>query len=353
MSHPASKFQSNPIHPVSVYGGESDFALVYIQKGDAVYGRCIVDDVNKRYVRIYPSSIHETMSPEQQRYHDAIKKWLSENGYKKVSGFAGSKFNLIRRGANIVAPYIDGDDTQAEESPCGKFIIVTDDPCSEYDCQQYDPGGFLLENERSRYRCDSCEDRLDEDDCMPSENGTIYCESCYYERFSTCNRCGREESADDVETVNISIRRGRLTESWCRHCVEEHAFSCEECEEIFKDDLQFETKDGCFACESCFNSFSSCYNCTDVFADDQTLRKSLIDSELRCKNCADYHDTDNRAFLIGDDFACEEHSSFVTKEVCGDSFFDSLLSFFTINARADVSSHIATAPQFNEQWRAL
>ena len=46
--------------------------------------------------------------------------------------------------------------------------------------------------------CDSCGDEVSREDSYSSENGDTYCESCYYEHYTRCEECDRELDRDEV-----------------------------------------------------------------------------------------------------------------------------------------------------------
>jgi hypothetical protein len=60
------------------------------------------------------------------------------------------------------------------------------------------------------WRCDSV---VDKDDCRSDDNGNVYCESCWNDKFSYCEECDSECEANDMVTMHWYGRSVKL--SWC------------------------------------------------------------------------------------------------------------------------------------------
>src|SRR3990167_1194562 len=134
---------------------------------------------------------------------------------------------------------------------------------------------MVVESDENSATCDSCGDRLSEDNSFYSEiSGCDYCESCYCDRFSRCEKCGKEVCNDDMVTIQDSRQYTDVCEScaselgavkcdcdrwnvdnyriaedgdyaYCDHCFDSHIeFTCEEC------GCSYEYTDGCESCST-------------------------------------------------------------------------------------------------------
>lgn len=180
MSHGADDYASY-CHPVRVYAGP-DLALAYIKDGDGrPAARALVWPEKMVHGRVYGD------------YH-RLKTALAS------AGFTGGDFDgaRIRRLWDddhhcLVLPYVDGRAGYATDD--GEFVrlgirgdISVQDPDYVNGLQE---GGNV-----SRYSCDACDDRIDEDDAYNNDHGT-YCHSCYAERFFTCDATGDHDIPQD------------------------------------------------------------------------------------------------------------------------------------------------------------
>ncbi|MDD5395289.1 MAG: hypothetical protein PHE17_19880 [Thiothrix sp.] len=179
------------VHPVSIYG-DSDLQLAYLGDIDNATARALIRPSNKTYVRIYG---------DDQRLRAALKgKGYTPDG----DGFLGAKVRKIESGGTYIAPYIDGHDG-LDHAGEGWFEIVRS---GDYEACRTD--GLLEENE-------------DEDE----------------DRF-TCEHCDERADIDEASTVNVEsrYRQGRFREeTWCNHCVENHAFYCHGTDESYSDNV--------------------------------------------------------------------------------------------------------------------
>jgi hypothetical protein len=118
-------------------------------------------------------------------------------------------------------PYMD---TMRYAKMEGCKVILYSDSCKRHDhCLDRTDG----ELEDSMCCC-SCEDGIDEDNAYYQEGDGPYCNSCFRERYSCCDRCSEDFPADDGVTVNNDGE-----ETWCQSCAERHAFYCEHSEEYY------------------------------------------------------------------------------------------------------------------------
>ena len=64
---------------------------------------------------------------------------------------------------------------------------------------------------------------------------------CIEDRRPQCDHCGDRVDEDDARPVVVEFRsngRPRSLETWCRRCVDYHAFNCEGIDEYVSDDLE-------------------------------------------------------------------------------------------------------------------
>jgi hypothetical protein len=100
----------------------------------------------------------------------------------------------------------------------------------------------------NRYTCDCCGDRIDDGETYsgPDGDGT-YCESCYNDRFSNCERCGETYDTDDVHEVTGHSRYSYL----CDDCMEHvGAVKCESCDDYTVDYVIMQDSGNAY-CEHC------------------------------------------------------------------------------------------------------
>jgi len=120
-----------------------------------------------------------------------------------------------------------------------------------------------------------------------SDSGDTYCDNCYHERFTTCNRCGAEVRREDSYLVNhlyvYCANCYRTQHTTCAHCGREiswndaipddegHAYcldchrqlfvTCEACGADVPVEYAHE-QDGYWYCEDCFHEhFAHCDRC--------------------------------------------------------------------------------------------
>ncbi len=79
-----------------------------------------------------------------------------------------------------------------------------------------------------------------------------------------CDRCG-----DGTESDLLTVDRGRSSGEWCQDCVDNHAFTCDDCGETFDNNSGC----GCNAqgnavCESCSGDYFTCDDCGDTFSNE-------------------------------------------------------------------------------------
>jgi hypothetical protein len=142
----------------------------------------------------------------------------------------------------------------------------------------------------SRYTCDSCGERVDEDDTFSGVDGDgIYCQSCYDERFSCCDKCGETCDRDDVHSVS-----GSRYDYLCGYCLERiGAVKCNDCGDYSVDDYHIMQDSENVYCESCTdrNTEFTC-QCGERF-------EYAMDDGDKCESC-DYVYCDKCSEMVSD-----------------------------------------------------
>jgi formylmethanofuran dehydrogenase subunit E len=164
---------------------------------------------------------------------------------------------------------------------------------------------------RGRYSCDHCGDRVNEDDYYsgPSGDGT-YCESCYNDLFSCCEKCNETFNNDDVYRVS-----GSRYDWLCEYCLERiGAVKCEDCGDYSVDDYNIMQDSENVYCESCAdrNTEFTC-QCGERF-------EYAMDDGDKCESC-DYVYCDKCNEMVSDH---DDHDSDVhpgdDSEISGPEF---------------------------------
>ena len=151
--------------------------------------------------------------------------------------------------------------------------------------------------------CCVCGDSVEEDGMRTSDNGDIYCESCYSDNFAycdycnnevpvenylgnglcsdcgaQCHNCGRIHKNDDMST-------GPDDESYCQDCFSDKFSFCEGCEtDVDRDDIK-EGPDGNLYCQDCYdNIFIECDECNEVIEKDESVKDC---GKAYCQDCYD------------------------------------------------------------------
>jgi hypothetical protein len=128
------------------------------------------------------------------------------------------------------------------------------------------------EDESRRHQCDSCGDRVDEDDIYYMERyGYSICESCREYNWSYCDDCQRDTHIDDMRSFEARIKRGS---AWverevycCDSCQDEEYRECDGCEMWVPINQEMtETVDGDSVCGYCLGEeFEKCDECNEYY----------------------------------------------------------------------------------------
>jgi hypothetical protein len=153
---------------------------------------------------------------------------------------------------------------------------------------------------RGRYSCDHCGDRIHEDYTFSGANGDgTYCESCYNDLFSFCEKCDETFNNDDVYRVS-----GSRYDWLCEYCLERiGAVKCDDCGDWTVDDYHIMRDSENVYCESCVdrNTEFTC-QCGERF-------EHAMDDGDTCESCDYvYCDKCNEMVSDRDDHDSETHS---------------------------------------------
>lgn len=158
-------------------------------------------------------------------------------------------------------PYINGD---------SGFVLSQEDDTVEHERIDLNLE-CVYEDSRE---CASCDCRIRGDDYHEHDD-EYYCNSCFEDRFSSCEMCNEYHENDDINRVEDD-RYSYL----CDRCVSYLGFrSCYECGEYTR--AYTTTEDTCNEyCESCAeNHLTTCNECDNYFADSDRVADGL------CEDC--------------------------------------------------------------------
>jgi hypothetical protein len=303
MSNSSDSYQSDE-HPVRVYAG-FDLQLAYLERDGRVTARALVWPKQKCNSRIYG---------DETRLRDL----LDGAGYSD-GDLSGARIARIEHGrGGFVMPYIDG------EKACedmGSHLLIGS---GSIGC------GNTNGLSGAAFTCCSCGEGVDEDDCRSDGNGNRYCEECYDNDFSNCERYGEECAPDEVREVICNSRygsRGRMTQFWGQRAQDDHAFECEGNGQLYSDDFLVTLADGtkwsqdyfedngtvcegdseCYASEDCVQLEGGTTWSKDYFADNGVT----VDGKLYDKDDAPETDEEEEEgpALVRPDYAYSHRAS--------------------------------------------
>ena len=104
--------------------------------------------------------------------------------------------------------------------------------------------------------CANCNETFKFDDTV-NHNGTLYCEDCFNELFTTCSICNQTISNDDSHYIDDEIV--------CDSCSDKNYYPCDDCGEIVKLENTNEVTAGKLVCNCCFDNYRECGSCGDWF----------------------------------------------------------------------------------------
>jgi hypothetical protein len=249
MAHSADHFDSS-VHPCRIYAA-GDLAVAYMVRHDAITARALVWPDKKLHSRVYG---------DETRLGDLLELAGYTNG-----SLAGARMLRIEEHDGFVMPYVDNHG--AEEA--GEFLRLTR---HNSDINVGNQNGLSGPG----YHCSSCDCGLGEDDGRSTDDGELYCDDCYSERYGYCDHdqedCDRDTMADVI--VRRNARTGRnVTEWWGQNAQENHAFTCDGNGNMYHNDLRVELADGTEWSQEYFEDNGSiCEGNGDAYASEDMVQ---------------------------------------------------------------------------------
>jgi hypothetical protein len=262
MSHDAGSYVGR-VHPTRAYAGP-DLQVAYITDASRPTGRAVVWPDRKQYARIYGD-------------YDRMKDALEREGYAP-GDLCGARLAVLEAdNGGYHLPYLDG---ERYASHVGDYIVIG--AGDDLRCDSTD--GVV--NGGPEYSCCNCGDGLDEDDARHTDDGDVYCDSCYWEAFGHCEVCSNDVARDDMRDVSEVPNRASLGRSWrhadfvCAGCYDEAIRSCDSCgTDHIREDLT-EAPNGQDYCGDCHGEHVGvCADC-----EGETMRDEMSDED-RCTDC--------------------------------------------------------------------
>jgi hypothetical protein len=199
--------------------------------------------------------------PSRAEVSKIIKKVFAghdvELHYKSVSVYNSNDENI---------PYVNS----------GTGFVLAESGHDFLDASHVDLDWEVSGRGRGRYSCDHCGDRIHEDDTFSGPDGDgMYCESCYTDLFSTCEKCNETFNNDDVHRVS-----GSRYDYLCEYCLERiGAVKCDDCGDWTVDDYTIMQDSENVHCDSCVdrNTEFTC-QCGERF-------EYAMDDGDKCESC--------------------------------------------------------------------
>lgn len=126
-------------------------------------------------------------------------------------------------------------------------------------------------------KCFNCKAVLTADDDF-FEDGADFCESCYKEKYTTCDRCSEVTERDESQYIES------IEQVYCDNCRDNHLFQCEGCDDYFDNDEYYSVGDDRL-CQNCYeNDAFLCNGCEDSYYDTNTNYCENCDTDF-CEDC--------------------------------------------------------------------
>lgn len=206
------------------------------------------------------------------------------------------------------------------------YVLATPntDEFSEYDFK------FDTDQYESGVSCEGCGDYVNED-YAHYHDGYYYCEYCFSDLFSYCDRCDGTVDNDDITHVHS----GRY-EYVCSDCLSQHYTECDECGYYHEDgnNIYEANKNGhdVNICNECLENYNTCDYCSNLFHHNDT---HIVDDHVLCDDCKSEHNE------IGECSQChEEHdlNDYGTCLKCYDNLYNGNLLDAIENIRTKLNA---------------
>ena len=211
-------------HPVEAYAS-GDFEIYWTENPQGQIGsRCLVS-IAKDGVRYAEAGPIYAVCDDS---YDALRRHVEPLVHHCIADYhwEGCKILSIpkqKHGSKTswIAPYLDLDPKRLTDTGDGHLMIAE---CGEITGDSYSGLQYLAH----RHQCCECGCNLDEEDIYYGpDNGEIYCQEHYHERYTGCDNCQDDVLVDDVSAVYVSTRwSSREVQYWCSSCVESEAVDC-------------------------------------------------------------------------------------------------------------------------------
>lgn len=123
--------------------------------------------------------------------------------------------------------------------------------------------------------CLQCGEEMGHEDAFRGPDDEHYCEDCYYDTFTSCERCENVVYHEDIMTVE--------DEAWCEHCVDRHAVECDHCNDL----VRAEYAHGDYnitICAACYERYyTTCVECVSIVHIDDAR---FVNGDSYCSDCA-------------------------------------------------------------------
>lgn len=244
MRHDSEYFGlSNGFHPAMAYAS-GDFAIAYMSQGSRIAARAVVplnkgSDKDSKPFRGLSGPIYTASNAASKALKEAIeaggasfgdsydvaKDWIKKGLRLKAIPFA--------YGDKILMPYVDCINSGTYDE--SDMVVYLDDD-GDTNCRTTE--GYVYPESENKVTCCDCDERVDEDDSFYSEiTGNCYCESCYNERFTCCDKTGETIERDEAVTVYSVGYRGITCEYLVsRDWADSNAVECEDDNEYWEID---------------------------------------------------------------------------------------------------------------------
>jgi uncharacterized protein YutE (UPF0331/DUF86 family) len=181
------------------------------------------------------------------------------------------------------------------------------------------------DSEEDELECYECGDFYPEDEMMEGPDGEMYCDTCWGDKFFTCEDCGSIYDQDEMNWLGDSV--------YCDYCLGRHGTRCYECGDVTSWDELIESPDGDWYCDWCAGraDFDRCSNCGDTYwtedmiyaEDDGYICQDCFDSDyFQCINCDSIYE-DRYANRSDDGPVCDnciEGGDYFICDDCGNAF---------------------------------